>query len=340
MSGFHRASSLTTSCSRVSAFESLRRPGWAVALAAALGLMIPTGDAAFAAERPEWLAYASAPRAGTAPKHGATAAADDDHVDTEHIFGFTMGSDIGTKGEIELEIENVGLFGKRSGNYFATSTLNLMKFTLTDTFRIAPAVAWGSNRIRNVPGFEDRQQASVQGAAVEFRYKVLDREVMPFGLTLHAQPGWNRVDEATGLRVEQYGSEFAALMDKEFIKDRLWGAVNLWYGTGASKDLTVNEWSHDSDVAIHVALSGRVAPVLVVGAEMRYLRAYEGMGLDRLKGEALYLGPTFSWHIAKNAGLSGTVNFQVAGKAVDDPRSLDLDNFERAQALLRFNLLF
>ncbi|RAI44468.1 hypothetical protein CH341_09025 [Rhodoplanes roseus] len=299
------------------------------------------GGGAAAAEQPQWLsAYASATQAGPAGKIGAAPAPGDDHVDTEHIFGFTMGSDIGAKGEIELEIENVGLFGKRSGSYFATSTLNLMKFTLTDSFRIAPAVAWGSNRIRNVAGFDDHQQVSVQGGAVELRYKVLDREVMPFGLTLHAQPGWNRVDEATGRRVEQYGSEFAALMDKEFIKDRLWGAVNLWYGAGASKDLVAREWSHDSDVAIHVALSGRVAPVLVVGAEMRYLRAYEGMGLDRLKGEALYLGPTFSWHIAKNAGLSGTVNVQVAGKAIDDPRSLDLANFERVQALLRFNLLF
>jgi hypothetical protein len=35
-----------------------------------------------------------------------------------------------------------------------------------------------------------------------------------------------------------------------------------------------------------------------------------------------------------------SVNYQVAGQAVGGPRSLDLDNFERVQALLRFNMLF
>jgi hypothetical protein len=263
-----------------------------------------------------------------------------DHVDTEHIFGFTMGSDIGEKGEVELEIENVGLIGKRSGTYLAFSSLNVLKFTLTDDIRIAPGVAWGANRIKDVPGFEDRQQASIEGGVVEMRFRLLDRETMPFGLTLHAQPGWSRVDEATGMQTEGYGGEFALLADKEIVKNQLWAAVNLWYGAGASKDLAVNEWSHDSDLEIHGALSARVAPALVMGGELRYLRSYEGMGLNTFMGEALYLGPTFSWQITKNAGLSGTANFQVAGKAAGDPRSLDLDNFERVQALLRFTLLF
>jgi hypothetical protein len=262
------------------------------------------------------------------------------HVDTEHIFGFTIGSDIGEKGEVELEIENVPLFGKRSGSYFAFSSLNLLKFTLTDNFRIAPGVSWGANRIKDVPGFEDRTQAAFEGAVVEMRFKLLDRETMPFGLTLHAQPGWNRVDVATGLRTEAYGSEFALLADKEIIKDQLWAAVNLWYGVGTSRDVAVNAWSEDSDLEIHGALTTRVSPALVMGGELRYLRAYEGLGLNTFTGEALYLGPTFSWHISDKAGLSGTVNFQVAGNAVGDPRPLDLDNFERVQALLRFTMLF
>lgn len=325
-----------------------RRSARPVVGALATGAMLAlawTAAPAHADDGPSWLAYTAVPKstasptrmAGRAPEPGV---GEHDEVDTEHIFGFSMGSDIGEKGEVELEIENVGTFGKRSGTYWSTSTLNLLKYTVTDNFRIAPGVAWGSNRIRDVTGFEDRQQVSIEGAAVEMRFKLLDREVMPFGLTLHVQPGWNRVDEATGQRVESWGSEFALLADKEFIKNQLWGTINLWYGTGATKELAVGEWSHDSDLEIHGALSTRLSPVLIMGGELRYLRAYEGMGLDRLKGEALYLGPTFSVKIAKNAGLSGTVNFQVAGKASGDARSLDLENFERAQALLRFNVLF
>ena len=84
----------------------------------------------------------------------------------------------------------------------------------------------------------------------------------------------------------------------------------------------------------------RLSPILVMGGEVRYLRAYDGLGLDHYRGNALFVGPTFNVKIAKNAGLSGTVNFQVAGKALEDPGRLDLLNYERIQAMLRFNLLF
>ncbi|MCW2318730.1 hypothetical protein M2322_004299 [Rhodoblastus acidophilus] len=297
---------------------------------------------------PSWLAskpvsknraQSGAPKAGT--NADMRAGAGDDRIDTEHIFGFSMGSDIGEKGEIEFEMENVGGVGKRSGSYFAFTSLNLLKYTVTDNFRIAPGVAWGANSIRNVPGYDSRSQGALKGAVVELRYKLLDRDAMPFGLTLHAQPGWDRVDETTALRVEGYGGEFALLADKEIIKDRLWTAVNLWYGLAASKDAGGGDaWSRGSDLELHGAVSTRVSRTLVMGGEMRYLRAYDGMGLNTFRGEALFLGPTFSWTVARNVGLSGTVNFQVAGKAAGAAHSLDLDNYERVQGMLRFNMHF
>lgn len=314
------------------------------ALALALGAAPAQGEGV-----PSWLAYSpfqkspgpqmGPPEAGT--NSDTQANAEHDRIDTEHIFGFTMGSDIGEKGEIELEMENVGGVGKRSGSYFAITSLNLLKYTVTDNFRIAPGVAWGANSIVNVPGYESRTHSALQGAVVELRYKLLDRETMPFGLTLHAQPGWNRVDETTALQVEGYGSEFALLADKEIITDQLWTAVNLWYGLAASKDARGgNGWSRGSDLELHGALSMRLTPTLVMGGEIRYLRAYEGMGLNTFEGEALLLGPTFWWNVARNVGLSGTVNFQVAGNAAGGSGPLDLDNYERIQAMLRFNAHF
>src|SRR5262249_11090430 len=38
-------------------------------------------------------------------------------VDTEHMFGFTEGSDIGAKGERELETDSTGRFGRLGGSY-------------------------------------------------------------------------------------------------------------------------------------------------------------------------------------------------------------------------------
>ncbi|MFT4275014.1 MAG: hypothetical protein QM576_01545 [Rhodopseudomonas sp.] len=293
-----------------------------------------------AEDMPGWLSYVpESSQAATARALSAPVEATHDDVDTEHIFGFSMGSDIGKKGEIELEIENVGRFGRRFGSYTGVGVLSQVKFTLTDNFRVAPGVSFASTQISGVPDMIDNHRNAIAGASMEFRYKVLDRDVMPFGLTLHAAPGWNRVDELTGFDAQIYGTEFAALMDKELIRGKLFAAFNLWYSGGASRDLT-NTWSHDSEFAVQGALSYKVNSTLIVGIEARYVRAYEGLGLDRFAGDAVYIGPTFSTHLTEKIGLSGTWSTQIAGKACNDPRHLDLDDFERHQAMLRFNYLF
>ncbi|MCG6206381.1 hypothetical protein LPW26_17160 [Rhodopseudomonas sp. HC1] len=271
---------------------------------------------------------------GTGATHHAESA------DTEHIFGFTMGSDIGQPGEIELEMENVAAFGKRDGRYGTLATLNQVKYTLSDRFRIAPGVALGAQRIDGVAGFDDRHHASFNGATLEFRAKLIDRATAPFGLTLHAQPGWNRVDDGSGLRVEQYGAEFAALFDRELVRDRWFAAFNIWYGTGMTRAHATGLTAHDSELALHGALTYQVKSGLLIGVGTRYLRSYDGGGLDRLVGEAVYVGPTFSYSLTSTLGISGTWQFQVAGHAVGDGRRLDLDNHERQQAMLRINAHF
>lgn len=319
-----------------------RRDRFGVSFGALIvGLMLPA--IAQAGDTPSWLAGAAPSGMSPSPPMTSHAAreikADDDRVDTEHIFGFSMGSDIGKKGEIELEIENVGRFNKRFGSYTGVGVLSQVKFVLTDNFRVAPGVSFASTQVGGVPGMIDNRRTALAGASLEFRYKLLDRDVMPFGLTLHAAPGWNRFDEVTGFDIQTYGSEFAALMDKELIRDTLFATLNVWYAGGASRDLA-NEWSRDSELSVNGALSAKVGPDLLVGVEARYLRAYDGLGLDRFLGDAVYLGPTFSMHLAHNVGLSGTWSTQVAGKAAHDHQHLDLDDFERHQAMLRFNYLF
>lgn len=321
-----------------------RRSIFCVALGAlALGSMLPaTADAG---DAPSWLSTASASSTSAAVRAVKPRAdlldaqAQHDGVDTEHIFGFSMGSDIGKKGEIELEIENVGRFNRRAGSYTGVGVLSQVKFVLTDNFRVAPGVSFASTRVGGVPDMIDNRRTALAGASLEFRYKLFDRDVMPFGLTLHAAPAWNRFDELTGFDVQTYGSEFAALMDKELIRNTLFATINVWYSGGASRELT-NEWTRDSEFSVNGAMSYKVGPDLILGAEARYLRAYDGLGLDRFVGDAVYLGPTFSMHLAHNVGLSGTWSAQVAGKAINDPRRLDLTNFERHQAMLRLNYLF
>ncbi|MCG6207676.1 hypothetical protein LPW26_23770 [Rhodopseudomonas sp. HC1] len=310
-----------------------------------LGVLMLGPAGAQAGDAPSWLsaASASASSGGLRAMKPRTdlldAQAQHDGVDTEHIFGFSMGSDIGKKGEIELEIENVGRFSRRFGSYTGVGVLSQVKFVLTDNFRVAPGVSLASTRVSGVPDMIDNRRTALAGASLEFRYKLLDRDVMPFGLTLHAAPSWNRFDEVTGFDIQTYGSEFAALMDKELIHNILFATVNVWYSGGASRELT-DQWTRDSELSVNGALSYKVGADLIVGVEARYLRAYDGLGLDRFVGDAVYLGPTFSMHLTEKIGMSGTWSTQVAGKAVGDSRRLDLKDFERHQAMLRLNYLF
>lgn len=277
---------------------------------------------------------------GAGPSAGALPPAHDG-IDTEHIFGFSMGSDIGRPGEIELEMENVGAFGKRAGSYAAWPNLNQVKYTISDRFRVAPGFSLSGQRILGVQGLDDQRGFSFSGASFELRYKLVDRAFAPFGLTLHAQPSAGRIDDATGHRVEQYGGEFAALFDRELMADKLYAAFNVWYATGATREIAVNLWQHDSELQLQGAISYAFTPDLVLGVGARYLRAYEGGGLDRFVGDAIFVGPTFSYTLAKSVGISGTWQTQVAGNTGGAlSRSLNLDQFERHQALLRLNLHF
>jgi hypothetical protein len=274
---------------------------------------------------------------GTAVAAGAHA---DEGPDTEHIFGITMGSDIGEKGDLELELETFSGIGKRFGTYFSTATHTHFKYTVTDTLRIAPGFTFGSHRISGVQELDDRSEAGLHEASIEVRYKVMDRHKDAFGLTLNFEPGWSGVDPTSGLGVEGYGSVVSMLMDKEIIKDRLFGAFNFGWSGGTSRQLGTRDWTRDSELAIQGAFSYQIIPKVLVGVETRYLRAYGSLGLDDFKGEALYVGPTFSLMLSKVVGLSGSWNVQVAGKAVGDPAALDLRNFERNQALLRLTAHF
>ena len=260
-------------------------------------------------------------------------------VDSEHIFGFTQGSDIGEKGELEFDTEPTAAIGKRFGNYFATAQGTLFKYTMTDSFRVAPGFLYTTHDIRHVPGFEDHQQAEFAGGIAEIRYRLMDREKGPFGVTFTFEPGWNRIDELTGDRVEQYGTALGFLLDKELVHNRLYGAINFFYELSATRLKATGEWSHNSAVETDIALSYQFVPGMLFGAEARYLQQYEGLGLDRLKGEALYVGPTFFTKLGERASLSAAWDFQVAGKAVDERGALDLINFERFRVLLRLAVL-
>jgi hypothetical protein len=263
-----------------------------------------------------------------------------EELETTHLFGFTLGSDVNAVGEVEGESETVGRFVKRGGSYSAVSSELGLKFIPFANFSIEPEISVDRHVVSGVPGLDDRQQMSFDMLTFEMRYRLLDREHAPFGLTLGADPHWGRVDDVSGEPVDRYGADFLVSIDRELVANRLFGAFNLIYQPEASRSRLTGAWQHDSDFGVSAALSVQVRTGVMIGAEARYLRSYDGLGLDALNGQALFVGPTFYAKFNDKVWMSAAWSVQVAGRAASEPGALDLTNFERHQAVLRFGYNF
>src|SRR5262245_54607279 len=75
--------------------------------------------------------------AGSAPADSRKHADKTAEIDTEHMFGFTEGSDTGEAGEKELETDSTGRFGKFSGAYNNVATALEAKYSFSDRFRLS-----------------------------------------------------------------------------------------------------------------------------------------------------------------------------------------------------------
>jgi hypothetical protein len=269
----------------------------------------------------------------------ATSGARAGEFDTEHLFGFTTGTDVNHVGEREIESEVTDRLGKQAGLYNALSQTYEAKITPVENFRIGVATALAYFGIAGVPGVLDSQQSTLQGLSFEARYKLIDNKHGPFSLTIIAEPRWDRLDDISGAVVNGYGGTLTVAIDKELVANRLFGAVNVLYGSESSQLVAAGSWQHDSKAGISAALSTQIRPGLFIGGEVRYLRAYNGLGLDTFAGRAVFAGPTTYYQISKGFAVSAAWNFQVSGQTTSGG-SLDLTHYERQQALVRFNCMF
>src|SRR5260370_1635663 len=106
--------------------------------------------------------------------------------DSERLFGFTMGSDVGEAGEREFQNQATGRFAKSAGSYRALTNSAELEFVPIKNFRVEFAAVAASYNIGGVPGFDDLNQTGLQGGSVDLRYRFLGRESSPFGLIFDA----------------------------------------------------------------------------------------------------------------------------------------------------------
>lgn len=267
-------------------------------------------------------------------------------VETENLFGFTDGSDTGEAGSTSLELDMTGRFTKRAGSYAGVAQKFDFGFGVTDDLSISLGVLGDYHRVRDVPDLENLGGRYVfNGVGGEVRYRILNREAAPFGVTLHVEPSIARVDEESGERGRRITSETKLILDRELVPQRLFGAVNLLYEVDRFRGRGAAETERSSNLGTSIAIAYQIGPSFFIGGEGRYLRAYEGYGLDRYQGDAFFLGPTLFLQPVSNVFISAAYQAQVVGRERRGGQQigrsdLNLRDFERHRMLLKVGIEF
>ena len=128
-------------------------------------------------------------RAGEAPRGS---------IDSENLFGFLTGTDVGEVGEKELEGETTGRFGRRTGSYAGLAQSLGLEITPIDRLRLEASALLDHHGISGVDGLDDARQTRFQGLSFETRYRLIDRRESGIGVALRAEPHWSRIDETSG----------------------------------------------------------------------------------------------------------------------------------------------
>src|SRR5215831_20122987 len=124
-------------------------------------------------------------------------------VDTEHMFGFTEGSDVGEAGEKELETDLTDRFGKFDSSYNKVATALEAKYSFSDRFRVSAVATVAYYDIAGVSAFDDRRQTTLQSISLDARFRLFDREHAPIGLTLSVEPRRGFTDDMSGEGTDQ-----------------------------------------------------------------------------------------------------------------------------------------
>ena len=261
-------------------------------------------------------------------------------IETKYIFGnFTVGAAIGIEGEVAIEPETEADFGKRFGRYAASGTVVELEYTPTQYMQIELGPSFSLYSIQNVPGLSNQNMGGVNGFESDFRFLILDRGPSPFAVTLSVEPEFHSLDETSGASVQNYGLETRIEADTELVKNRLFLAFNLLYepetttvpGTGSFTESTLGASS---------ALAFQIVPNYVIGADLWYLRHFDGAAVNSFTGDAVYLGPTFFWQIRSKVLMSASWQTQIAGREIGVASPLDLTDFSRQRAMLLLEFEF
>jgi hypothetical protein len=263
-------------------------------------------------------------------------------IETKYIFGFTEGSGIGLEGEKEFAPTTVGSFGKRDGRYGVTETELEFEFTPNQYIQIELGPLVSTYGIHGVTGLDDRDAVNLSGFVGELRYLLVDRgSTSPLAVTLAVEPEWHAYDETSGAPVINYGLETRINADVELLKNRAYLGFNVLYEPETTR-IGSGVWQDESTWGVSTALAYRITPKVTVGAEVWYLRHYDGAFFNTFTGDCVYAGPNIYVQITPKVFVTAAWNMQVAGHEITSTGSLQLDltDFSRQRARVKVAVEF
>jgi hypothetical protein len=223
----------------------------------------------------------------------------------EQYFGYTYSAEVLGKGATETELWATDRRGKAEGHYDAQDYRLELEHGFSNRLTVSGYANFVSHNIHGDPALEDtNRDFAFQGLSTEFKYNVLSPFKDGIGLTLYAEPGWSRIHSVEGERGTEYELELKAILQKNFLDDRLIWAANLtfepeWEREKEQDPLTGDieeEWEKELKLELSTGVSYRFAPGWFAGVEARYASVYPDWtnGLHR-ETYAVFAGPAIHY---------------------------------------------
>ena len=226
-------------------------------------------------------------------------------LDTKNLFGFLEGADVGEKGDRSLEFETTGSFGEAQGLYRSIEQEFIFENTLTEFAwtRARSACARPGYPARVRPArFRRRQfhRASRPSSGTLCLHRTAD---VPIQVTLTVAARVQRSSPTPGGRPTISARRSApSRTSSPAISAFMAQSIS---STRPTASRLPGQLRQDTALlSASAALSYRLTPPLMFGAEADYDRAYGGLVPRGFEGQAFYLGPTFHYQINEKIDLS------------------------------------
>jgi hypothetical protein len=115
----------------------------------------------------------------------------------------------------------------------------------------------------------------------------------------------------------------------------LFAGFNLLYEPEVTQT-AIGDTQREAKFGASAALSIRIASNVVIGGEVWYLRHYDAANLSAFSGDAVMLGPTLYVQFTPKMFMTAAWNTQVWGREIGNPVALNLAEFQRNRAKLKF----